>query len=241
MASDKAIENQPSNGAPAVAYGVTKLVARLREEGVEEGRREAAEIREAAKREADEILNAARAEAEALRSAAKADAEKLQQSAEDALRVAGRDALLSIKEQLTQAFSNLVREDVAGTLDDDGALQQLVLAVAGQASASAGMSDKSSEKLTVRLPARAATLDELRKTPEATKEGTLAHFVAKKAAGMLRDGVTLQLRGDRRPGIRVRSDERGLELALTDEEISDLLLAHIQPRFRALVEGLIRG
>jgi V/A-type H+-transporting ATPase subunit E len=239
MTTENVSRNAPEEGADAVACGVNRLVSRLREDGIEQGREEARKIIEQAEREAQEIREEARKDADAMLADAERETARLRQAAEDSVRVAVRDALLSVKEQLGQSFANMLRTEVAQELDDDQVLQDLIVAVAGEATESARIGKK--EKLTIGLPDRPAALEDLRRNPESAKEGTLAWFVAKRAAKMLREGVDLQFRSDRRAGIRVRADERGVELALTDEDIADLLLTHLQPRFRALVEGLIRS
>jgi V/A-type H+-transporting ATPase subunit E len=40
-------------------------------------------------------------------------------------------------------------------------------------------------------------------------------------------------------GIRVRLKDEELELDLSDRAIADLLLEHLQPRFRAVMEGQV--
>ncbi|NCC21959.1 MAG: hypothetical protein EOM26_05800 [Alphaproteobacteria bacterium] len=239
MTTDNEAQIAPAEGSDAVAYGVGRLVSRLREDGIEQGRKEAHLIVEQAEREAQEILASARKQAEATIADAEQESARLRQAAEDSVRVAVRDALLSVKEQLGQSFANLLRTEITQELNGGPTLQNLIVAVAGKATEAARIGKD--DKLTIGLPSQPVTLEQLRKNTEKAEEGTLAYFVAEKAAKMLRDGVDLQLRPDRRAGIRVRADQRGLELALTDEDIADLLLAHLQPRFRALVEGLIRS
>jgi V/A-type H+-transporting ATPase subunit E len=41
-------------------------------------------------------------------------------------------------------------------------------------------------------------------------------------------------------GIRVVLTENDLEIDLSDHAIADMLLQHLQPRFRALMQGIIR-
>jgi V/A-type H+-transporting ATPase subunit E len=41
-------------------------------------------------------------------------------------------------------------------------------------------------------------------------------------------------------GIQVRLVDKEIILDLNDQTIADLLLAHLQPRFRALLEGIVK-
>ena len=80
---------------------------------------------------------------------------------------------------------------------------------------------------------------ELRRRPEALTEGSLAHLAAAEAGRMLREGVVLLPADDGAQGIRLQLVERGVSIDLTDRAVAAVLLAHLQPRFRALLEGVI--
>jgi V/A-type H+-transporting ATPase subunit E len=92
----------------------------------------------------------------------------------------------------------------------------------------------------VLLPRDVVGLDELRHKPETLSEGTLSHFVLAVAQSMLREGVRFSVGDAKQNGIRVRLVGQDLEVELTDETVARLLLTHLQPRFRALVEGIVR-
>ncbi|MEM8855884.1 MAG: hypothetical protein AAGD34_19435 [Pseudomonadota bacterium] len=56
---------------------------------------------------------------------------------------------------------------------------------------------------------------------------------------MLADGVTLHAADDLQGGIRARRADGIIELDLSDEAIASLIMQHLQPRFRAVMEGVI--
>ena len=223
----------------ATEAGIEALIARLRAEGVEEGEAEAARVVADAQARAREIMERAEADAAAEREAARKEAEQLRRGGEEALRVAMRDAVLELTEALSERFAERMRERVAHLGRDEETLKALVLAVAGRARDEAGI-DRASG-VTITLPRAVVGLDDLRRRPEELREGTLSHFVAAEAAEMLRAGVAFERAGDEAGGIRVRLTDEGLVVDLTDEAVATVILRHLQPRFRALLEGVVSG
>jgi V/A-type H+-transporting ATPase subunit E len=58
------------------------------------------------------------------------------------------------------------------------------------------------------------------------------------SGNMLREGVEIIPDSDISGGARVRVVGEDLEIDLTDEAISKLLLKHLLPRYRAILEGV---
>jgi V/A-type H+-transporting ATPase subunit E len=226
--------------APAAraASGVEALIARLRDDGVGAGRAEAERIVAEAETRARRILDAAEAEAGAKRDAARKEIDGHRRAAEDALKAAARDTVLDLKEQLTRRFAEDVGQTVAGAMRDEDLLRRMILAVAGRARSEAAV-DGAAE-LEVILPRDAVGLDDLRKRPEELREGTLSHFAAASAAEMLRAGVRFGRAEDEAGGIRLGLTDRGVSVDLTDRAVAAVILEHLQPRFRALLEGVVK-
>ena len=59
---------------------------------------------------------------------------------------------------------------------------------------------------------------------------------------MLKSGIDLKINTEDKGevGIKVRIVGEDIEMDLTEEAISELLMKHLQPRFRALLEGLLQ-
>lgn len=221
------------------AHGVEALIERLRADGVAQGRAEAERIVGEAERRARWIVRQAEEEAQQLRERARQEADSLQAAGQEALHVAARDTVLTLKNQLLQRFSGDVERLVGTQLQDEGFLQRLILELAGRVRREAELDTAGTA--TVLLPAQAVALDELRRRPEELREGTLSHFVLTLAAEMLREGVTFSADADLHAGIRVQLGERGVEIDLSERAVAALLLTHLQPRFRAFLEGIVRG
>jgi V/A-type H+-transporting ATPase subunit E len=222
----------------AVSSGIEALISRLKDEGVGEGRAEAERLVADAQKRAHRITEKAEAEAKTTVETAKREADALRRAGEDALKVAARDTILDLKSQLEKRFSEQVAKSVAAAMRDESLLQKMILEVTGRARAESG-ADRAA-KVEVVLPRTVVGLDELRRKPESLREGSLAHFAAAAAADILREGVTFLRAEDEEGGIRLKLADRGVELDLSDRAVAEAILVHLQPRFRALLEGIVK-
>jgi V/A-type H+-transporting ATPase subunit E len=222
----------------ATASGLEVLIARLKDEGVGAGRAEAERLVADAQARAHRITAKAEAEAKSMIEGARREAEALRRAGEDALRVASRDTVLDLKERLERRFADEIAQAVTAATRDDDLLRRMIIEVAGRARAEGGV-DRAAE-VEVLLPRTAVGLDELRAKPEALREGSLAHFTAATAGDVLRKGVTFARAEDEAGGIRVKLGDRGVSVDLSDRAVADAILQHLQPRFRSLMEGVVK-
>ncbi|MBC7158904.1 MAG: hypothetical protein H5U21_02505 [Porphyrobacter sp.] len=190
--------------------GVEALIERLHRDGVEAGRAEAERLLAAARSEADALQAEARAERERLLAEARIEADALRRAGEAALALAHRDAVLRTRETLSRLFADRLGRCVAGALDEPAMLVALVRA-AGQALAGQGQLD-----VAVHGPA----LDRLTEA---------------LAAELIEEGIAITSDLPE-PGIRARRAGEAVVIELTDATIGAFLLAHLAPRFRALLE-----
>jgi len=226
--------NELENAAGA---GVQALIERLKSEGVAAGQSEGDEILAKAKAKADDILAEAQKKADAMLAAARADAAREKAATEDGLKVAARDLVLSMRNELGDRIQQEAGRLVATTLADEAFLQKLILAMAANARDNASVSD--TEPMEVILPEKVVSFEELKQSPEAVEPGTLTHFVIALAGQALRDGVTFST-APGFDGIKVKLTDRNVSIDLTEEAIATLLKRHLQPRLRAVMEGVLR-
>jgi V/A-type H+-transporting ATPase subunit E len=211
--------------------GVQELIDRLREEGVSKGQGEAEALLTEARKQSMAILDKANKEAEEILAKARQDAERTKESGNEALRLASRDVILKLKESFHQEFENKVRRLVAQRLEDQTFLERLILEVARRA-----MPEDEGKPMEVLLPAGEATEEELASSVSEVKEGTLSHFVLGLAADVLREGLTFGVSDEAETGVNVRLLEDDVEIELTDETVTALLMQFMLPRFRAILE-----
>lgn len=224
--------------ASLASSGVEALIERLREEGVASGRAAAQEIEAEARRHAAQIVQEAKEHAAQLVAGARRESHALQQGGEEALRIAMRDTVLHLKGQLMEQFSAEVRRLIAVAMDQEEFLKQLILEVAGRAREQAGVD--AGQPVRVLLPRALVGLEELRRDPLELSEGSLSHFVLSVAGNVLAEGVSFGVAEDDARGICLHLEDKNVEIELTDEAVSALLLQHLQPRFRAILEGTVR-
>jgi V/A-type H+-transporting ATPase subunit E len=216
----------------AESSGVESLIDRLRDQGIAAGRTQADSLITAAQKEASDIIANARREADALLVDAKKEAAKLKSSGENAVALAMRDTLLSLEGEILQNFHNSLVRLIKGQLTDPQFLRRLILEVAGKAGVASA--DK---RVQVLLPADTVSLDDLLRKPEQATPGTLMHFVQSLGEAMLRDGLSFGVSEEIHAGIQVRLVDDDVKIDLTESAMSELLLRHMLPRFRALLRG----
>jgi len=226
------------HGTEHIAQGVDALIAPLREKGVEAGRAEARRIVEDAERRRREILEAAEAEARQRKADARQEVEQMKATADQALRAAARDTVLSLRQQMVQRFSEDVRRLVSHEMREEDVFRRLILTVAGRTREA--LDAAGDGEIEVVLPRRPPGLEEMRQDPRRLQQDELTRLVLSMTGDMLREGVTFRVREDGGEGIRVVARESGLEFDLTDKALAELLLQHLQPRFQALLEGIVK-
>ena len=231
-----------SNESDQASSGVQQLIDKLRQEGIDAGQEQAEQILIDARKRAEEIVGEAKQQADKTLKAAQDQAKGEIQSVREAFQLAYRDSMLALKENITVDFALRVRQLINAQLNDEGFLSRLILVVAAQ-SKPQDMDEKSIEIL---LPAAVIDLNEppQRSTSGPQREGeekdALTQFVTGLAAEQFREGVTFKVTDRHDSGIRVRIVEDDIELNLSDEAVSDLLLEYLLPRYRALIEGIVK-
>jgi V/A-type H+-transporting ATPase subunit E len=218
--------------AQSVSHGVEALIAQLRREGVEAGAAQAQALLAAARAEAEQLRAQAQSDAARLRAEAQAEADRLARTGRDVLAAAMRDAILSLRADLMERFSADIRRLVSEALADPALIRALLLEVARGAGAAAGV--QPGEPMTAHLAGPVQTVDELRQDLEAVRAAPLTQLVLASTGRILKEGVTLS------HGVTLSLRDGDLVIDLTDAALADLLLRHLQPRFRALFDGIIR-
>ena len=224
------------NSATEVASGVEALIERLRQEGVASGRSQAEQIVSDAKAQADSTLKQAQEQADQIVSKAREEAENLKRAAHEALEVAFRDTRLALKTQLTQRFTGEVQRLIGAETQKPELLEKLILEVAGKVKEEVAVA----QQVEVLLPRKVAGLQELSRNPQELEQGILTHFVRLVGQDMVQEGVSFGVAKDNQGGLKLRLVDREIVLDLSDRAIAEAILEHLQPRFRALLEGMVK-
>jgi len=219
----------PDSAEPAVtSSGVQDLVRRIRDDGVKAGREEGDRILRQAKEEATRIVAEAKAEADRMKDTARREIEMEQNSATEALNLAARDTILRLRSEVRAAFTRQLQRLISSTMQDREFIKSLILEIAGRAVPK----DLVEKKIDILVP---GSLFEIRDEGETAKQ--MRDFTLGIAADTLREGIEIKPDPRLESGLIVRLEGEDLEIELTDETISQMLMAHILPRFRIILQG----
>jgi V/A-type H+-transporting ATPase subunit E len=205
--------------------GVQALIDRIRDEGVQSALEEAARILTEAKAQAARMVSDAKAEAGSMKKEAQAAIETEREAAIEALRMAARDTELELRTAILAAFEEHVRRLVTDVTTEGSMLRDMVLVLAGRAAEEVIM-DKD-----------AVILVPERLSDEASPE--LEEFLRRTALALsgdvLRTGIELIPSSKVRGGARVQLVDDDLEIDLTDEALSEMMLKLLLPRYRRIL------
>jgi V/A-type H+-transporting ATPase subunit E len=102
-----------------MAEQLQQLIDKIKEEGVKAAEDRSAEIEREAKARAAEIVSKANKDAGNILAEAKRRTETLEESMKTAVRQAGRDFLLSVRQELDRMLKKLIAEEVKKSLSSD--------------------------------------------------------------------------------------------------------------------------
>ncbi|GJL49189.1 MAG: hypothetical protein NPIRA01_04160 [Nitrospirales bacterium] len=221
---------------PQSAQGVEQFIQQLRDEGVEAGQREADRLLDEARKMALEIVEKANREADEIKGEIKKDVEQDKASAEAALQLAFRDTVLRLKSEITSRFAAQVKNLVHETMHNRENLRELILEVVRHI-----LTKKTeNQPMEILISPELLSGDEVSQQSDESQTDPLSNLIRQLSSDMLRQEIEIKPSGDQEKGIRIRLIDKDLEIELTEQTISDLLLRHVLPRFRARLEGLVR-
>jgi V/A-type H+/Na+-transporting ATPase subunit E len=210
------------------AAGIERLIARLRDDGVKSGEEESARLVREAEAKAAQIVAAARRESDEILARARAEIAAMDSAAKGALHLAGRDAMLSLRNEVRKAFEQYLQRLVIQSTQDPEFLRSLILILAGEA-VEKHIGDKDAHIFLSKA------ILEGERSPEMRQRST--QFLKTLASGLLRHGITIIPSDEVEGGARVRLVREQLEIDLSDGAITELLLRHLTPRFREIMSG----
>ena len=182
-----------------------ELIDQIKKDGVQ-----------AAEAQAEAIITAAKAEADKIVADAKAENERTVKSAEDAIRQAGRNLLISFRESVTKELKAIAGENVNSVYSSDAFAKLIVNAV------ECWVAKPDAEDIAVIL--NAADL--------AALEQTLLAALKDKMLG----GVTLKANDNFDGGFRIAVNGGAAYYDYSAEAVTDMLSNYLSPRVTALLK-----
>lgn len=232
--------SQRENKPEMVSQGVEALINKLKTDGVLAGEKAADDIIKQAQAQANKILQAARTEVTQLTEDAFAKIQQEKKAVEDALQLAARNMRLDLRQRLIDRFKEEVERLVHIELTQEATLKQLILILTLD---TADQLQKFKEKeIEIILPASVLNFEAVRDNPKLLENDPLKKLVQQITHKMLREGMNVKINPEDKDGsgIKVHVVGENIEMDLTERAVSELLLKHMQPRFRALLEGLLQ-
>ena len=236
MAADKHAER--------ISSGIDELVEKLKNDGIQAGQQQALDIIAEAEKRADLIERQAQEKADAMLKESHERIEREEQAAKDALQLAFRDMVLGMKnamlERLSSDFSREVKQQAAAV----PVLEKMILEAVRQISAEVRVPEPNNTdgatgaEVEVLVPQQLMQLDDIRANPDKASDGPLADLSSHLAGQMFSQGIRFAA-GDQDAGIQMKLQDGEMLVDVSDKAIADLLLKYLQPRFRAILEGVI--
>ena len=212
--------------------GIQELINQIREKGVNAGEEESTRIVQDAEQRAKWIIEQAKEQADEVRAKAEEDAQFTRNAGTESLALAFRDIRAELRDELTEQFARQLQKLIVLELQDPDTLKKLLMSAAAR-------SALQDEEMTIVLPEQAVGLEELRQDPDALQKGPLVELISATARELFSSGITVETGGRGRAGMHVLLRGGEVTVDLSEQALSDLLLAHLQPRFRAILEGLV--
>lgn len=216
-----------------ISSGVQELIDKLRNQGINEGERQAEQLINEAHNKASHILLQAQKEADQLLSEAREKLEVERKSSHEAIKTAFRDTEIDLRSKLRGAFSAHLKRLVTLELKDKDFIKQLILAIASVK----GSEIDPTSSVKILLPAKLFEIDEKNLQVNQEEKARLHHLVLGITHEMLREGIELIPSSDIKGGIKVRMVGKDVEIDLTDETLSNLILKYLLPRYREIISG----
>jgi len=205
--------------------GVKELIDRIRDEGVHSARIEADRILTEAKAQAARVVANAKAEATAIKKEARTAMEREQTATIEALRIAARDTALELRSAIMSGFEEHVRRLVTDVTTDGAVLRDMILVLAGRAA----------EDLIKDKDAAILVPDRLADEVSAKLDEFLRQSAVALSAGVLRQGIELIPSKEVQGGARIRLVGEDLEIDMSDEALSAMMLKLLLPRYRKIL------
>jgi V/A-type H+-transporting ATPase subunit E len=195
-----------------------ELTEKIYQEGVERGNQEAEKIISKAREEAALINKQASAEAVKIVEQAKQKALEIQNKTQSELKLSGRQALNSLKQQITElVVTKTVQADVKKSFEDISYLKDLILAIVQKWN-----------------PASDGNLN-LNLILPADKETELKNFIESKAKSLLSKGLTLQFTGKLKNGFEISPSDGSFKISFTDEDFTRFFGNYVRPAIASLL------
>ncbi|SDB98358.1 hypothetical protein [Williamwhitmania taraxaci] len=197
-----------------------ELTEKIYNEGVNKGAQEAEHIIAKAKEDARLILNNARKDADLLIAKANKDSEELRKNSESEIRLAGKQTLNALKQQITSLIeTSIVNPPMKEAINEVAFIKQII----DTAIAAWNPQKNNTVDLTILLPK--------------DMESKLQSMFVNSTGEILHAGVELIFDDSFSAGFKIGPKGAGYLISFTDSDFENLFKAYIRPRLVELLFG----
>lgn len=196
------------------------LTQRIYEEGVEKARTEAAAILADAQKKAEEIVTAARRDAEKTRHLAQQEAETLRKNVASEIRLSGRQALNSIKQEIAEIVTlRATAVPLNEAIGDPDFLKKIIVT----ALKNWNPAGDSGDHLALILPAEA--------------QQNLDHYLEAEVKKQLSKGIELSFDKSIESGFRIGPADGSYIVSFSEKDFDNLFREYLRPKTIQLLFG----
>jgi len=196
-----------------------ELIEKIKNEGVRNAEEQSEEIISKAEKRADEIVKKAQDDGRRIIESAEKEAEKIKTTGKEALKQAGRDMLLGLKEKIERVFHSVVVEESGKALQGKNLETAITKAVESM---------KPDEVQDMNVLLDKADLDEIEKGLRAA------------LSDKLKSGLELKPVETSMSGFRITEKDGSAYFNYTDEGVAEILCEYLNPRLSDILREAVR-
>jgi V/A-type H+-transporting ATPase subunit E len=194
---------------------LNEIIQTIKNEGVANAERQAAEIKKKAEEDAEQTVKDAEKRAQQIVDDARAEAQKLEASGKEALTQAGRDLILNLQNRITTLFDAVVRNASGEAFSADAVSEAIVALIKA-------WPEKQTTDLAVLLP-------------EAQRD-TIESQLRSKLADEMKAGLEVRPVHGIDSGFRIAVKDGSVYYDFTAEGIAEVLSAYLNPRLQEAIK-----
>ena len=190
-----------------------QLTQKIYQEGIDKAEEEAAKIKSNARREADEIKDNARQEAEQIRKQAEDDAQQMRRNTESDLKLAGQQAISSLKQRIKDLLAARVLDEPAKKLMvDKDFLKELIIEVT--------QNWEEAESIELQVS------DKLKKSMDEAFENSLRKEI---------DGLEITYNKRLSQGFRIQPKDGAYQITFTEEDLKEFFKPYLKQKAEQII------
>jgi len=201
-----------------MAENIKGLIEKIQQEGIKAAEDKSRDIEAAARAKAEKIIKDARTQADAMRTQSERDCARMQESAETALRQAGRDLVLSLHIEINAVLDRLTRGSVKETMPP-AALAKII-----QDLIMKGVHQGEGEVI---ISLSEQDCDQVKKSLHA------------QVNGEIRKGITLRSSSDIAAGFIISYDSGKSHYDFSDAALAEYMGRFLRPHLAALLKSTV--